>query len=402
MTRDLFEEYGIAPKKKKKPVDIFEQEGINQPQESKGISGIASDALNKSIETLMGIPSAMLNLPQEAYGAGKQVLTEPKRALQNVGAGFGELGHGILSAPGNVRDYLAKKDVISQNTPSMRLPESVLPKDFDYAQGMGVKGQQPGDSLLRSLPASVAMAPAGELMTSATESMAPILAKAPGITNKSIANSLSRDKSAAIQKAMADYGNLFSDVKNAGINKIPPPKMDVYDIVKHSQPRHHEALKEYLKNPTFENAHWAQSDLGFIVRHLKKIDEQGGLSSTQHKTLKNSITAQNRLKKAMFKDDFVEEHPELESRYNQLSGEYAENVVPYKQLDDLNQYEHKKMTANNLVKSLFKDDEFMLGLGRKYYPRLLANKILRSNISKILGGSAISGLGFEEGRKLIK
>jgi hypothetical protein len=183
MARDLFEEYGIAPKKKKKPVDLFEQQDIDIPQETKGFKGVASDALSKSIETLMGLPSAVMNLPGEAYGAGKQALTDHTRALQNVGAGFGELGHGILSAPGNVRDYLAKKDIISQNAPSMRLPESMLPKDFDYAQAAGIRGQQPGDALLRGIPASIAMAPLGGAMSEATEAMAPMLAKIPRMAN---------------------------------------------------------------------------------------------------------------------------------------------------------------------------------------------------------------------------
>ena len=167
MGRDLFEEYGIeAPKRKKKhePIDVFEAEDIYVPKESKGLSGIASDAYNKAIETAMGIPGAIAAIPGETYGAGKQLLTEPKRALQNVGAGFGELGHGILSAPGNIRDYLQRKDLVSENAPSFRLPESILPKEYNYAESLGVDGRKPGDELLRGLPAGAAMAPLGELM----------------------------------------------------------------------------------------------------------------------------------------------------------------------------------------------------------------------------------------------
>lgn len=132
--------------------------------ESKGFGGIASDAYNKTIDAAMNLPGQLLNLPGEIYGAGKQVLTQPKRAMQNIGAGFGELGHGILSAPGNIRDYLEKKDIVSHNAPSLRLPESVLPKEYNYAEALGAEGEQSGDSLLRGIPKAAALSPLSELV----------------------------------------------------------------------------------------------------------------------------------------------------------------------------------------------------------------------------------------------
>lgn len=113
------------------------------------------------------VPSDLMNfarqLPGELYGAGKQALTEPKRALQNISGGFGDLGHGILGTPGNIRDYLVNRGIAGENSPSFRLPESILPKDFNYAEALGREGQQPGDVLLGSLPAAAAFGPAGEL-----------------------------------------------------------------------------------------------------------------------------------------------------------------------------------------------------------------------------------------------
>lgn len=124
----------------------------NAPQESTGWSGLASDALAKGLQAAFSIPGAVLNAPGEIYGAGEQVLTNPKRAAQNVGAGLGELGHGILSGFGNLRDYLVKKQIVTPESHSWRLPESVLPKEFDYGQAVGRKGEQAGDTLLESIP----------------------------------------------------------------------------------------------------------------------------------------------------------------------------------------------------------------------------------------------------------
>jgi hypothetical protein len=360
-------------------------------KESKGFKGIASDSFNKAIEAAMNIPSALINLPEEVYGAGKQALTEPKRALQNIGGGFGELGHGVLSAPGDIRDYLAKKDIVSQNAPSFRLPESVLPKDYNYAEALGAQGEQPGDTLLRGLPAGAAIAPFASAIAS----------RIPGITNKAIAKRLSADKAAAIQEAGEGYNQFFNKAKNYGVEGIERPSIHAGDIVKNTISDHHDALKKFLDNPTLENAHWAQSDLGFAERHLKKIHDTTGLSSGKLATLKNIKEARNRIKEAMFKEKNMQKNPEFEQHYNQLSDDYLEKVVPYKSLEDLSQFENKKLKASNLVKSLSNksNDEFMIAMGKKY-PQIYLNKAFTNKIAKRLGLGVATGLGIGEGYHL--
>jgi hypothetical protein len=393
MSRDLFEEYGIEPPKKRKPVDIFEEEGIYYPQESKGFSGIASDAYNKAIEGAMGIPRALMELPGEVYGAGKQFITEPKRALQNIGAGFGELGHGILSAPGNIRDYLVKKGFESQH--SYRLPESILPKEYNYAEALGAKGEEPGDVLLRGIPTGVALSPLGEL----APGILNITNKIPGISSKSIAKKLSEDKRIVTNAAKEQYKNLFDKASEEGLTHVSIPKIETENIIKQSRQDYHEALTKFLKNPTLENAHWAQSDLGALVRHLTKLDESVGLSSPKQKTLVDAIKAKNDIQRSMFSENKLGRRPDLGEKYAQLSEDYAKNVIPYRQLDELTEFENKKLKAKNMVKSLLKNDEFMLGLGKKY-PQLKLNQGLNSVIAKIIGGSALGGAAFKEGQKL--
>ena len=103
----------------------------------------------------------------------------------------------------------------------------------------------------------------------------------------------------------------------------------------------------------------------------------------------------------MFDHEKMKKAPELEKTYNELSQDYAENVVPYRQLTPLNKYESKKLTANNMIKELLANDEFKLGLGKKY-PQIQVNRALRSGIAKKLGTGLLAGLGFEEGRRFIK
>lgn len=136
------------------------QLGIGEEnEEEKGFGGILSDVRNKLVSGALGLPETIANAPAELYGAGKQIVSDPLRAAQNIGGGFGELGHSILSAPGNIRDYLQQKDLISNETPSFRLPESILPKDFNYSEALGVEGHEPGDELLQGIPKGIAGLP---------------------------------------------------------------------------------------------------------------------------------------------------------------------------------------------------------------------------------------------------
>jgi hypothetical protein len=139
-------------------------------QESTGIGGVATDALSKGLGAVYSMPSNLMQLPGEAYGAVKQGLSNPKRALGNLAGGTAEFGHEILSAPGSLRDYLVRKQLLSEETPSLRLPQSVLPKEYNYPEALGVQGNEAGDALLQGAAKGIAMAPfANKLFAAAQE-----------------------------------------------------------------------------------------------------------------------------------------------------------------------------------------------------------------------------------------
>lgn len=187
---DRFSKYAVTPEqveeyKRSRNQDRFAKYAVSEDEanrykqehespideETKGFSGIAKDALHKSIRTAFGIPSALMNLPTEGYGAVKQLTTNYPRYAANAVGGFGELGHNILSSPGALRDYLVKKDLLSSKSPSFRLPESVLPKEFNYAEALGAKGHQAGDELIRGGATGLASMPLANKIFSAAESL---------------------------------------------------------------------------------------------------------------------------------------------------------------------------------------------------------------------------------------
>lgn len=216
--------------------------------ESKGLSGMIGDAFSGAGNALMGLPSALMNAPSEGYGAVKQLLTQPKRALQNIGGGFGSLGHGILSAPGNVRDYLQKKDIVSEDAPSLRLPESILPKEFNYEEALGRKGEQKGDTLLSGLPTSVATAPFASKLFTAVEKLplSKTMSARPLIKAKEL-------------------------IKERGIKRITVSK-DIFNEAKNFLPKSlpSKNLLNNAKTGSYNDLFTLQSDLGKISNSLVK------------------------------------------------------------------------------------------------------------------------------------
>jgi hypothetical protein len=227
----------------------YEDEPTYQPQESKGLGGVATDALGKMLQSVYGIPAGLMALPGEAYGAVNQLATNPKRAAQNFGAGFGELGHGVLSAPGNIRDYLAKKELVSQQSPSFRLPESVLPKEYNYAEALGAEGNQTGDALIRGVPAGIASAPfVGKLMQGLAD-----LPIRPGAGGRAL-------------------NKVRDQLKERGMGNIGLPEDVLRDIEDHNYLRSTAANKRFLekaKQGDYESLFKLQSDLGRLERGHK-------------------------------------------------------------------------------------------------------------------------------------
>lgn len=129
---EVVEETASAPSPIKKPKTTVPQDILNGLLQAPGMGWDIAKAL-----------------PGEAYGAAKQVVTSPLRAAKNVGAGFGELGRGLLNAPANTLDYLREKEITPEWLQAAR-PSSL--NDVDYADSMGIEGSQAGDALLRGIP----------------------------------------------------------------------------------------------------------------------------------------------------------------------------------------------------------------------------------------------------------
>ena len=124
-----------------------------------GWLGIRNDIYQSGQEFLPEFVEALRNLPGEAYGAGKNYERIPKNLLIGLGKG----GHGLASTPGNIRDYLVQKEIVSQQAPSFRLPESIMSQNPDFARLVGLEGEMPGDALIQGLASAAPYIAGGEL-----------------------------------------------------------------------------------------------------------------------------------------------------------------------------------------------------------------------------------------------
>lgn len=137
--------------------------GYEEEHGTKGLKGISRDVLEGALNVPGAIGDFLTSLPGEAIGAGHQIYSNPKRVVQNVGTGLAQGGAGLLGLPGTIRDYLANKGIISEESPSFRLPEKVLPKDYDYGKALGREGKEAGDALITGLTESLPYSLLGEL-----------------------------------------------------------------------------------------------------------------------------------------------------------------------------------------------------------------------------------------------
>jgi len=308
-----------------------------------------------------------------------------------------DIVHGLESM-NNIRKLLSFKNYIGKNPPKPNLNHPIsqyLPNEQnDISKLMGQEGTPSTESFL--IQKGIEHAP--ELL-----GLASIARKVP-LTAKGIMKQMSKHKKEAIQNAKTEYGGLFNEANQQGLTHVIPPKSALDNramITANSQSRHNRALNDYIQKPTLENAHWAQSELGSLERHMDAIADKNGLTPTQHKTLKAVKKARADIKKEMFSENALGSNPELGQKYQDLSNKYREEVVPYTRLEELTETEKKKMLPKNAVNKLLKDDQFMIELSRRY-PGLFLHTPGAKSVGKgaLKVGAGIAG--YEGVKKLIK
>lgn len=224
-----------------------------------------------------------------------------------------------------------------------------------------------------------------------------------GFSGEHNVNKVLADKAAAKAKYSKEYGDIFKAAEDAGIKKITKPNLKTEDFFKNSLREYNTSLSTFLKNPTLENAHWAQSDLGKYVDTLK--DAKNKLPYEKIKALNQAVDAQAKLKEEII--TALNKSKGLGAKYNAISQGYKNDVIPYENeiLNRLNPGHKKRASKKTVAKLLAKNEKFNLDTDFKYpeLQRSLAlSDLLGKNKKTKLGALAALGATGYGALKLIK
>jgi len=228
------------------------------------------------------------------------------------------------------------------------------------------------------------------------------LGAATGISNvvrsllpSNIAESIVNTSRATRQHYNNLYNAIFGEANQKGLNHAPLsiPKIDTDLIRNNSSRAEHQSLLDFNENPTLENAHIAQSDMGKLASKYQIAHAGRPLPSSQLRTMQEAMDAQNNLRGII--RDRLGNHADLSERYEDVTHGYGRHVIPYSTNRALNDYQRNKISANTLVNKLGKNEEFRMAVGR-HHPELRHRDILKKllNAAKVaapLGAVAYGG-----------
>jgi hypothetical protein len=111
--------------------------------------------------------------------------------------------------------------------------------------------------------------------------------------------------------------------------------------------------QQFIKNPTFQNAHNLQAQLGSSIRDLQKTRSKSGLTSADSSVLQGNIAAKTALNSDM--NNFLgNSNQNLSDQYQQANKYFINNVVPYRESPQLSQIANGTLTNPKNIGNLFK------------------------------------------------
>lgn len=329
-----------------------------------GIGGSAASAGNLGIDAanLMGdfgipnIPHPDLSrqMPQSAIGKGAGL----------VGDVLGQIvgGAGAFKALGAV--------------PKLGNEASIFMNALRGAGAGGITGEDGLGGRLGSAALGAAFSPAAKL------------------SNKSIMDRMVDSSNTQKSAAKKGFSDVFSNIAEGDI-VIPDGNVDYKLIRKIIPDKERMVFDDYLKNPTAENAHWAQSLIGREVESLSKAIKDPKYKSPGRVHRLNKLRhAEKEIDDAL--NNVLKKYQGKENKYIQEKFNYKENVVPYDKLA-IEKYKSGDEGADKMLKKLLEDYKFRNSpVIKKIHGKSLASKkFLNTLTGKDAGKFFLGALGLE-------
>lgn len=176
------------------------------------------------------------------------------------------------------------------------------------------------------------------------------------LQTKGIADKIVARKNEMQQKYKGLYDEFFGSLKNKGLEKIGGVKPESFDIESMAKSpgfsqKYISPLKKYMEEPTFENAHKAQSDLGKLQKEASKVSRLRPLTSEENDALKSIVTAKKRIMGQSVTELGKKGQADAAHEYLKLGEGYKKEVVPYFDRS-IKDYERGDVTSSYLVRNL--------------------------------------------------
>jgi|GEM_PF-5571768 len=152
-------------------------------------------------------------------------------------------------------------------------------------------------------------------------------------------------------KNLLDFFNSAPVVINNGAyNALDDGIINSYD-------RNLTALHQrFTDNPTLQNAHNLQSQLGSSIRKLQANDAKGNLSVADRNTMQGYQAAQDAVRSDI--DTYLtSQNPALANQYNLATANWAQNVTPYLENSKIAKIAKGDVTNPTAIANLFKNPE---------------------------------------------
>lgn len=251
---------------------------------------------------------------------------------------------------------------------------------------------------------------AGRVAGAALGGAAPVLVSS---TAKSLANRLVARKNELEDIYRNAYGNLFKKIDSSGLGEKSIYPKGVRFKIKESykkelaedlSPKDRKRLNKFYRNPTVENAHYAQSALGKKANILENRMTSSSVINPDDKDMYFALLkARNQIKDKMASFLKSNKKPEILEEYGNLGDSYKRNFVPFSSRD-IRKFEEGKINSNTLIKNILSNPKLfesenpianLKGLQSKENIRKIIPYLKKAGSAAALG-AALSG-GFSLG-----
>lgn len=388
-------------------------QGTQQPQRPFSWGDYARDSANTFANTVTGFGNAINNLPRGlANMLSPQSMQAPiLKAPEGRGGELGEFLGNTASFVGGGGALNAARGAAEALPGIGRLAEMLGGHGVSglarRALGTGLYGaaENPndrGEGTLKGASLSVALDTllpgAGRTVSKITGAFQPqkytdqlvkILSSGKDIeqVGKSLAEDLKGAYKNRMQEARELYKPVFDKVGNTSLLESMAPENSIYkavpgDIFRTYDRNLTKMHQKFTEEPTFQNAHELQSQLGAAIRKLDKADTKGTLSVADRNVMQGYQEAQQSLRSDM--ENFLKnKDPALAEQYANATGHYLENVVPYIENPKIAPIAKGEIENPRNLKGLFKNpEEGMEKIVEDLGPDAL-NKIVYAGIGKL-------------------